>query len=273
MKLGLMQGRLLPKFNGRFQAHPLGYWQEEFHLAKSLNLDLIEFILDFNDVELNPLMTDEGLDEIKQLEEATGVSVQTICADYFMQYPFIDQKYTEDSLQVLQRLIGSAESLGVSDIILPFVDESSLRGEEDFDILVGVLKPVLDMLQGKSINLSLETDLNPRNFLHLLKKFDHKNVKVNYDIGNSASLGYDLEEEFEAYGDFISDIHLKDRKFNDGSVKFGEGDSDFKKLFSFIKKYNYSGPLIMQSYRDEEGLEIFKEQLTWIKGIMNSGEE
>ena len=273
MKLGLMQGRLLPKFNGRFQAHPLGYWQKEFQLAKELDLDLIEFILDFNDLELNPLMTYEGINEIKLIAKKTGVSVQTICADYFMQYPLVDQKYTKDSLYVLKRLIRSAESLGVSDIVLPFVDESSLNGEDDFDRLVGVLKPVLETLNGKSINLSLETDLNPPDFLNLLKKLDHKNVKVNYDIGNSAALGYDMEEEFETYGDMISDIHLKDRNFKGGSVKFGEGDSDFKKLFSLIKRSDYKGPLIMQSYRDEEGLEIFKEQLSWIKRIMNSDRE
>ena len=44
-----MQGRLLPKYKGRFQAHPVSYWSEEFPLAQERNLDLIEFILDFND--------------------------------------------------------------------------------------------------------------------------------------------------------------------------------------------------------------------------------
>ena len=33
-KLGIMQGRLLPKYNGRYQAHPVGYWQKEFEYAK-----------------------------------------------------------------------------------------------------------------------------------------------------------------------------------------------------------------------------------------------
>ena len=53
--LGTMQGRLVPKLDGRYQAHPKGYWRDEFKVAAELGLDLIEFILDYNDAEQNPL--------------------------------------------------------------------------------------------------------------------------------------------------------------------------------------------------------------------------
>ena len=46
-QVGIMQGRLLPKYQGRYQAHPKGYWQEEFDLASEAGLDLTEFIIDF----------------------------------------------------------------------------------------------------------------------------------------------------------------------------------------------------------------------------------
>ena len=54
--IGVMQGRLLPKYQGRYQAHPVNYWQNEFEIAKNIGLDCIEFILDFNDAEINPLL-------------------------------------------------------------------------------------------------------------------------------------------------------------------------------------------------------------------------
>ena len=60
-----MQGRLLPKFQGRYQAHPAGYWKKEFQIAQHIGLDCIEFILDFNNVEENPLLKAGGIDEIK----------------------------------------------------------------------------------------------------------------------------------------------------------------------------------------------------------------
>jgi L-ribulose-5-phosphate 3-epimerase len=46
-----MKGRLLPKYQGRYQALPVDYWQQEFELAKEIGLDCIEFILDFNGAE------------------------------------------------------------------------------------------------------------------------------------------------------------------------------------------------------------------------------
>ena len=77
-KIGVMQGRLLPKYQGRYQAFPVGTWQEEFKIAKDCNLDLIEFILDFNDAEENPLLKKGGGKEILEVSEDTGVLVKTV---------------------------------------------------------------------------------------------------------------------------------------------------------------------------------------------------
>ena len=45
--IGVMQGRLLPKYQGRYQAHPVGYWKDEFNIASTIGLSFIEFILDY----------------------------------------------------------------------------------------------------------------------------------------------------------------------------------------------------------------------------------
>ena len=45
--------------------------------------------------------------------------------------------------------------------------------------------------------------------------------------------------------------------------------TDFIKFFNKLKEFDYQGPLIMQAYRDDEGVEIFKSQLKWIKKYLN----
>ena len=60
---GVIQGRLLPKYEGRYQAHPKGYWEDEFEIAKNLGLDCIEFILDYNDADQNPLLNNNELNK------------------------------------------------------------------------------------------------------------------------------------------------------------------------------------------------------------------
>ena len=264
--IGVMQGRLLPKYQGRYQAHPVGYWQDEFAIAKQINLDCIEFILDYNDAERNPLMSDDGVAGIQKIVARTGVAVKTVCADYFMEAPLhsVERGVAAQSLNVMRRLFVSARELGITDIVLPCVDQSSLNGTENAERLVTVLRPLLPEFEGENINISLETDLGPAPFASLIGAFGSKNVTVNYDIGNSAALGFNPAEELAAYGSRITDIHIKDRKRGGGSVALGAGDADFNLFFQALAQFDYQGPFIMQAYRDDEGVEIFKRQLAWV---------
>mgnify|MGYP005634648347 CR=1 FL=1 len=264
---GVMQGRLLPKYQGRYQAHPVGYWQDEFFQAKKFDLDCIEFILDFNDAEENPLLTKNGHLEILELSSETGVAIKTVCADYFMEAPLhsSNDKTAEKSFKILEKLLEVAKILKITDIVIPCVDQSSLETEDAVDRFVKQVSKVIPIIEKENINLSLETDLEPKPFIELLIKINSNNITVNYDIGNSAALGFDSDEELSAYGDRITDIHIKDRALGGGPVTLGRGSADFDKFFNKLREFNYQGPFIMQAYRDDEGVAIFKNQLNWIK--------
>lgn len=264
---GVMQGRLLPKYKGRYQAHPLGYWADEFYIAKDLGLDCIEFILDYEASELNPLLAPGGKNEINSVILKTNVHVKTICADYFMDAPLhsSDKSVVRKSTDILRKLLDTSNEIGVDVIVLPCVDKSSLDTDIKISDFVSNLTPIVRDMPSGSIKLALETDLSPKLFSDLLNKFDSDKVTVNYDIGNSAALGYCIKEELMAYGSRISDIHIKDRILHGESVLLGKGNADFTTFFQALKKYNYKGPFIMQAFRDDEGLSIFKEQLQWIK--------
>lgn len=265
-QIGVMQGRLLPKYKGCYQAHPVGYWQREFHLAAGLGLDLIEFILDYNDIDRNPLMSESGVDEILNHAEKTGVAVKSVCADYFMQAPFHSSSdlIIEQNQKVLKNLILNGEKLGITDIVIPCVDQSTFRNNKDIKMFIKNVSPAIELAEKLCVNLALETDLAPEPFTELLKSFDSSRITVNYDTGNSASLGYDPEEEIAAYGNRISEIHIKDRLKGGGSVVLGTGAVDFERFFSVLTRTDYPGPFIMQAYRDDEGAKIFKKQMDWI---------
>ena len=132
-KIGVMQGRLVPKYQGRYQAFPVGMWKDEFKIAKECGIDLVEFILDFNDAEESPLLKSGGVNEISEVIEDTGVSVKTICADYFMEAPLhsCDDKVANESFKkILERLIETSKGLKLTDIVIPCVDQSSLNTKE-----------------------------------------------------------------------------------------------------------------------------------------------
>ena len=63
-----------------------------------------------------------------------------------------------------------------------------------------------------------------------MNSINSKNVTVNYDTGNSASLGFDPVEEFKSYGHKITDLHIKDRLLGDASVPLGTETQIFIKF-------------------------------------------
>lgn len=266
-KVGVMQGRLLPKYKNQYQAHPTGYWKGEFSIAASMDLELIEFIVDLDDIEQNPMMSEIGLLQINQMVARTGVNVKSICADCFMAQPLHsnDPVAADKSVGYLRRLIKNSLDVGVAHIVIPCVDQSSIRTADETERFVSVLNSVVREAESSGVNLSLETDLNPDNFARLLERLPSSRVTVNYDTGNSASLGFDPREELAAYGNRITDIHIKDRLRGGGSVPLGTGSVDFEAFFDALSKLNYLGPFILQAYRDDQGIDIFRKQLNWIR--------
>ena len=260
-----MQGRLLPKYQGKYQAHPVDYWQEEFKIANQLGLDCIEFILDYYKSEKNPLLNPGGIKEIRKIVESSGVKVLSICADYFMQAPIHSDNFAvvDKSLAILDNLIQNAPLIKASDIVIPCVDQSRLKNKKDIDTFVNNIKSIVKIVESAGINICLETDLEPKIFANMLNSIGSENVTVNYDIGNSAALGYDPVEEFKAYGNKITDLHIKDRLLGGRSVPLGTGNVNFSKIFDLLSKYDYRGIIIFQAFRDDEGLKVFKDQLSW----------
>ena len=49
----------------------------------------------------------------------------------------------------------------------------------------------------------------------------------------------------------------------------GKGNANFDLFFTKLKEFNYKGPFIMQAFRDEEGVKIFKKQYKWIQQYLS----
>ncbi len=265
-----MQGRLVKKFQGRYQAFPINEWEKEFKIASKLNIRNIEFIIDSFYPELNPLVTSEGIIKIKNLEKRFKIKVTSICADYFMDYPIhIQNNKNNYSLNFLVALIKSAKKLNIKNIILPCVDKSSILNRKNYEKnLINNIKSIKKIFEKCKVNICLETDLSPNKIKKIIMEINSIYFGINYDTGNSASLGYSIRDEFNAYGKHIKEIHIKDRLLNGKSVKLGKGNTDFNLFFDELNKINYKGVLIFQPYRDYYGKKIFVEQFKWFKRRM-----
>jgi L-ribulose-5-phosphate 3-epimerase len=257
-RFGIMQGRLVPPVAARFQCFPRQSWADEFGFAAEAGLDCIEWIYDEFGADVNPIATDDGIDAIRELSERHGIRVVSLCADYFMDRPLVRTTggELEDRIDVLLWLIDRARRLGIERIVLPFVDVSRIETDPELEQVVDTILRAVLRAEEADIELHLETSLGPDRFAELLERLPQGTVKVNYDIGNSASLGYEPREEFAAYGDRVGSVHIKDRIKGGGTVPLGSGDADLPAVFECLRSLDYGGDFVLQVARDIPGDEV-----------------
>jgi len=268
-EIGIMQGRLSPRIDGKIQAYPANTWQKEFEIAKEIGYSAIEWIVE-SPVEMNALMTDSGKVEIKKVISSTGVRIDYVCADIFMQQPLVRMTETEKSQnkEFLTGILKNAKEVGAIGIEIPFVDNSSIKNEQEKQEFIDAMEVAFKLAKVLDLKISLETDLPPTVFKELLEKIGLEYVLANYDIGNSASLGFDPIEELEAYGNKILNVHVKDRKLGGTTVPLGTGSADIQGVFQKLNEIGYSGGITMQAARGDNDINVAREQLAYTLEII-----
>jgi hexulose-6-phosphate isomerase len=268
-EIGIMQGRLSPRIDGKIQAYPARTWQKEFEIAQEIGYAAIEWIVE-KPVETNALMTDLGKAEIKKVIALTGVRIDYVCADIFMQQPLVrmTEEIKSQNKDYLLEILKNAKEVGAIGIEIPFVDNSSIKNEKEKQEFIDTMQDSFKLAKDLDIKISLETDLSPIAFKELLEQIDLNFIQANYDIGNSASLGFDPEEELDAYGQRILNVHVKDRELGGTTVPLGTGNAKIELVIQKLQEFGYSGGLTMQAARGENDVETAKEQLNYVRNLL-----
>jgi L-ribulose-5-phosphate 3-epimerase len=266
--LAIMQGRLVPPEGGHFQSFPRAHWRDEFPLAAQAGLNAIEWIYDVYGEDVNPLSTDSGIAAMHALSAETGTAVRSLCADYFMDRPFLRTTAAEqaDLIQKMEWLLSRCHAAGIGRVVIPFVDKSRIETEEEKSQVLTILRALLPAAEKNGVELHLETALAPEPFAALMEQCPHPLLRVNFDSGNSSSHGYIAAEEFAAYGDRIGSVHIKDRVRGGGTVPLGTGDADLPAVFQGLAALPYRGDYVLQIARTEPGGELpwIAQNRSWI---------
>jgi hexulose-6-phosphate isomerase len=152
------------------------------------------------------------------------------------------------------------------------VDNGALDNAHQEDILVEFLLSNADFFRALRLRIIFESDFMPKEVSRFIDQLPVDIFGINYDIGNSAALGYLPEEEFACYGARIVNVHIKDRILGGTTVPLGTGNADFSTVFRLLREVSYNGNLIMQTARASDGdhagaLRRYMNQIsTWVQG-------
>jgi len=253
--IGFMQGRLSPMVGGKIQAFPSTNWRDEFSIAEGLGFELMEWTLDHDGLHDNPLLMLDGRNEIRELSRRYGLSIPSLTGDCIMQAPFykVQGAARESLLGEFSTILTACGELGIRIIVVPLVDDGRLENEVQERSLLEGLSSLEERIREHGVRIVFESDRAPDDLAMFIAKLPADLYGINLDLGNSAALGFEIEEELSAFGERIYNVHVKDRLRGGTTVPLGKGAADLARAISHLVASGYRGNYILQTARADDG--------------------
>jgi L-ribulose-5-phosphate 3-epimerase len=249
-RIGFMQGRLSELTDGRIQSFPAKSWETEFVIARQNRLKLIEWTIDTLTYFQNPITNKVGIEKIAHLSNVNNVGVPSVTCDYYMENPHWDSNGIDIEGDLIE-IIEAMPMIGAHILVLPLVDNSSISDKQNIDL--DFFSGLTSRLSNRNVRIAFELDLEPDSALRFIESFNPEHFGINYDIGNSASLGFNPREEISKYGHRILNVHIKDRLLGGSTVPLGLGSADFKSVLEELQRSSFPGNFILQTARATDG--------------------
>lgn len=249
-RIGFMQGRLSEPINGRIQTFPAGHWEKELVIAKEHQLSMMEWTIDTLTFSQNPLVRPSEITKIRTLSQINGVQIPSVTCDYYMENPHWKSQSIDIQTDLI-KIIEAMSLIGAQILVIPLVDSSSISSNPTIDL--NFFRDFRRILNENNVRIAFELDLDVEAATDFIQSFEPKIFGINYDIGNSASLGFTPKAEISSYGKRIINVHVKDRLFKGGTVRLGQGAADFETVLLTLREIGYLGNYIFQTARAIDG--------------------
>lgn len=268
-KLSITQGRHLRVIDKRIQIFPEKNWQKELRLFNLTKLKFIEWVVSKDNFDKNPICRINGYKIIKRCLKENNIKCRSVDLDFIVKVnPLkLSEKKLDAFIKKIEIISLNAVQIGVKHLIFPFLENSTPNTKLKRKKLILLLNLIIKKIPNR-LFASIETDLKPSILLEVIKKMKNK-IFINYDLGNSASKNYDFNEE-KKYFKFVKNIHLKDRVKNGSTVRFGQGNANFKKMFDFLikNKNKYDFNLQPARSKNNEDIKEIRLNIRYIESLL-----
>lgn len=268
-ELSITQGRHLKIINKRIQIFPEKIWKNELKLFKLTKLNFIEWVISKDNYLKNPMCKKKGYKIINKYLKKNKIKCRSVDLDFIVNdnpLKFSNNRM-KAFLEGIKIVSSNALKIGVKYLIFPFLENSSPNGTLKQKKLISILNEVRKKTPHK-IHILIETDLKPEKLLSIIKKMKNR-IFINYDTGNSAAKNFDFNQE-KKYFRYVKNIHLKDRIKYGSTIRFGHGNANFKKIFTFLmkNKYKYDFNLQPARARFNEDIKEIRLNIDYIDNLL-----
>lgn len=254
--IGVIQGRLSPRPADRLQAFPVDCWWKEFETAAELGIPAIEWIVEADSWNENPLLFPGGNELVRRVSESTGVEVRSVCADHVMvnKLAGVSESERRKNVAAFQHIISAAAQVGARRILVPLLETSALNTEAEQAQARRSLREAGEMARACGIVLGLEMDIPGHAYAGFVRSVNHPAVRAYYDTGNSGAQGYDIATDVLPLLPLLEAVHVKDRELHGTSRMLGQGAANLRGFLHTLAAANFHGDFTLQSWFGDDAV-------------------
>ncbi|MGH2368440.1 MAG: sugar phosphate isomerase/epimerase family protein [Chloroflexota bacterium] len=200
---------------------------EALALARDLGFDGVEMNLG-RDYESNPLWSADGRRSVVSAAAGAGVAVPSLCLGMLNRGGFANDAATRARARdIVMRAIEAATDVGAKVLLLPFFGAAEIKDQRGVAQTIEDARACAPTAEAAGVTLGLETTLRAADWRQVVEAVGSPAVRVYFDAGNAAWLGYDPAAEARSLAGLLAQVHIKDTATKPGDRMLGHGRVDF----------------------------------------------
>ena len=264
IKIGILQGRVLPQDLNRLQVFPKTSWRKELDQVAALGFDYVEVLHDQEGLCNGVFSRPENQ---RIFESEIRLPFASACLDSLVKSSAL--RDPKEFCDKICHAVGMLSNFGVKNFIIPFFGCNLIERREDLQTVLCacVDEGLAEYASSRGVVLCIEVDLPEGEIRDAMSRLDGEPFGVCYALGNARAKGFLPHEEILLLNDLIRIVHIKDRPVGGPNVMLGEGDVDFIACFHSLKEIAYDGLLTLETcYRKDPAAEA-EQHLSFVKSI------
>ena len=257
--IGIMQGRVLPKYIDQLQVFPIDTWREELDVAKDIGFQHIELLWDNKQDIKNAKGLVESISETSQLH-ALSMCVDSICSCTSL------ENVLNEVLDVVNTFRDNTPAI----LVIPLLGKATINTADRLKEFVDKLNvhQVMNLIKEYNVKLALELDMPAIETIEALKLANPELIGICLDSGNLWHYSGSPIDDIHTLSDRIIHVHIKDRDVEGGNVLLGDGLVDFYALSKALKSIAYSGVMTLETKYFKDPPNEAKKNLRYISEIV-----
>ena len=230
----------------------------EFELAHEMGSDGVEMdmgSLGKRDSFDNKLRTKYFRELFLQKAKENNVAISSIAMSGFYGQSFAENK---NYIALVGDCLNTMQAMGVKTAFLPLGVNCDLNKNPQMrPLIIERLKVAGKMAEDAGVVIGIETSLDAKGEVQLLKEIDSKGIKIYYNFQNPLALGRDLYKELRILGkDRICQIHCTN---TDGVTLPNDKKLDMIKVKTVLHEMGWCGWLVVERSRDTNDVHNVKK--------------